>query len=822
MNFLVGTLLVLAVVIAFFMLIIPALRGVFWLVGHIFGFIGRTIGDALRILGGVLTTVIFVPLVLLNIVIGRWSAAKHFGSAIQDEIGGMGYATYRLFIGNPAHLLGLHALTEGIEQRVPEAMAKAPGRDAPSKRSGSFDGYDIVGSIAAGGSGAKLYIANPSEIKRAAFARRGLDVEQVVIKSFSVKEGSSLPQIVRESRALEAAKKIGLVLEHDLNEQRFYYVMPYVPGEDLGAVGRRLHEHDGNEGLASKSVREAMEYTSDLLETLEQYHRNGLWHKDVKPDNIIVHDGRAHLVDLGLVTPLRSAMTLTTHGTEYFRDPELVRMALKGVKVHEVNGVKFDIYAAGAVLYSIVENSFPAHGGLSHITKRCPEVVRWVIRRSMTEYDRRYGTANQMLTDLRAIIASEDMYSMKPAELPSMRDGEVVEMPEERVQEDVAAAAAFAGAPRQPEAQEASTFTPEPTPEPAPQDEAPGAGERVDPSIKVANWWTGRYTPSGKPKRRMPMQPLAGVDAEIRDAMSQVSDAVNEVVGEFRRTPRVPRDKRAPAHEQLRNARRRASKARDRMQRHRADRLNRRNKHRYTKEPNKGVGVAVFVSIFVGLFVVFMLDNKDERSHASSSATNETVYVDVNTNDNDPAVVRINGKEYTTEQIDDFLVELKDDYGDIVHQVYSSLPVALQKRIDVVEREFPLLASSGVEPGMLDDATWIVIDDLGDSASESAHEKFGAIVEALRIGGWDMIDKPVESERIDLIASLRADLGTVQFGDPEAKRRIGSWLRAHDDVVNGVLWFPSLTDSSDLDYRFYALEGTEVKTANRIARRVAR
>ena len=37
-------------------------------------------------------------------------------------------------------------------------------------------------------------------------------------------------------------------------------------------------------------------------------------------------------MDFGLVTPLRSAMTLTTHGTEYFRDPEMVRMALKGVK----------------------------------------------------------------------------------------------------------------------------------------------------------------------------------------------------------------------------------------------------------------------------------------------------------------------------------------------------------------------------------------------------------------------------------------------------------------------------------------------------------
>ena len=28
------------------------------------------------------------------------------------------------------------------------------------------------------------------------------------------------------------------------------------------------------------------------------------------------------------------------------------------------------VYAAGAVLYSVVENSFPAHGGLSQVTRR--------------------------------------------------------------------------------------------------------------------------------------------------------------------------------------------------------------------------------------------------------------------------------------------------------------------------------------------------------------------------------------------------------------------------------------------------------------------
>ena len=80
-------------------------------------------------------------------------------------------------------------------------------------------------------------------------------------------------------------------------------------------------------------------------------------HADLDRGRLEVAHDRAHLVDLGLVTPLSSAMTLTTHGTEYYRDPEMVRLAMQGVKVHEVGGVKFDVYSAGAVLYSMIENS---------------------------------------------------------------------------------------------------------------------------------------------------------------------------------------------------------------------------------------------------------------------------------------------------------------------------------------------------------------------------------------------------------------------------------------------------------------------------------
>lgn len=333
-------------IVAVLYLVVPLFKAIGWLCRQVGQFVFGEISDALRIVGAIITQIVLVPMILGSIVIGRWSAAGHYGRAISSEIRTLGLCVYRMAIGHPARLLCLTALTDGIEKRIPEVVAAAPGADRPSaKRAGQFAGYRIVGSLPGGGSGGKLFVAEPDELRLAGFARGGAtDVGQVVIKVFSLKDGSSLPQIVRESRALEAAKKLGLVLEHELTNERFYYVTRFVPGESLGIVTQRLHALSGGaEGLDPSQLGRALGFAGDLLQTLDMYHRGGLWHKDVKPDNIVVDGRSAHLVDFGLVTPLRSGMTLTTHGTEYFRDPEMVRLALRGVKVHQVDGAKFDI-----------------------------------------------------------------------------------------------------------------------------------------------------------------------------------------------------------------------------------------------------------------------------------------------------------------------------------------------------------------------------------------------------------------------------------------------------------------------------------------------
>src|SRR5690606_13981732 len=311
-------LMAVAAAIIFVFILIPVLK----LIGKVLGHIGKTlvdlVADALRFVGSVLVIPLFMLLTVGSVVVGRWSATGHYGRAVSGEIKSAGLNLYRVAIGHPLRLIGLGLVIDGFEKRLPEVVAAAPGRDKPKGRKNQFEGFTIVGSLAGGGSGARLYIAEPDDLKLAAFERRGIsDAQQVVIKAFHLNEGSSLPQIIRESRALDAAKRLGLVLEHDLTDERFYYVMRYVPGDQLTLVAQRAHADSGAHGLNDKQLRKLLGHGRDLFSTLSLYHSGGLWHKDVKPDNVVVDETGAHLVDLGLITPLRSAMTLTTHGTEY-------------------------------------------------------------------------------------------------------------------------------------------------------------------------------------------------------------------------------------------------------------------------------------------------------------------------------------------------------------------------------------------------------------------------------------------------------------------------------------------------------------------------
>ncbi len=752
------------------------------LIAHVARFIGGMFSDTLRAIGALLTAILLSPLVVGTIVIGRWSAAAHFGRAVQREVGVCFFCIYRVLIGHPARLLGLRALTEGIENRVPDAMAKAPGSDKPSRRTGQFDGYKIVGSLPGGGSGARIFVAEPDERKLAIFSRSGhADIIQVVIKSFSVHDGSSLPQIIRESRSLEAARRLGLVLDHELDENRFFYVMPYVPGRDLTTATRALHDAAGPDGLGRRQLDEALAYAADLLTTLDRYHSGGLWHKDVKPDNIIVHDGRAHLVDLGLVTPIRSAMTLTTHGTEYFRDPEMVRMALRGVKVHEVDGAKFDIYAAGAVLYSVIENSFPAHGGLSQITKKCPDALKLIIRRAMTDYHARYEHVPSMLADLRVVMDAADPYAVKPADLPSMR-GESPERIAEAVEEvrhaasPVPPAAAAVGQAR-----------------PAPAAPARPEPDRPSPLLRVTDWWKGRYEVTGA-------RPV-GAERDDRGVhaygFSIGARGVHAHAGPVRLTPP---GSRPSAEEQLRRARARVDSARHRVE----ARMRRRTRSSsFSNNPNAGVGLAVGLTFgILGAVGIVAYSNRDKIDDMIRRAQAQTgaplnIQIDAPGEDIRAAIAKLRDNDSARRSLESIMVAIDsldgikpDDsrarFESWLGSAAASAPAA------------PVPPKPAATPGGV--GTILVLDELRDAAPEVRRGYVEPIAEALAGLGLSLIRAGDSPDADTAIAQARKELGSIPPQlDDQFREAVARWLATQPKSLRGVLLFRWTNPGADAE-----------------------
>jgi serine/threonine protein kinase len=735
-----GIVAIAAAAILVMYVLVPLFKGIGWLFGQVFRFVGGEVGDVLRVVGAIFTTIVFVPLTIGSIVVGRWSAAGHFGRAIQGEFVAIGGALYRIVVGHPARLFCLTPLTDGIERRLPQVVAAVPGADAPSKRRvGQFEGYTIVGSLPGGGSGGKLFVAEPDEIKRAGFERGGqTGVGQVVIKTFSLKDGSSLPQIVRESRALDAAKKLGLVLEHELTDERFYYVTRYVPGESLTLVTQRLHAASGPGGLGREQFRTGLSYIADLLRTLDIYHRGGLWHKDVKPDNIVVDRHAAHLVDFGLVSSLRSAMTLTTHGTEYFRDPEMVRMALKGVKVHEVNGAKFDVFGAGAVMFSVIENSFPAHGGLSQITQRCPEAVRWVVRRAMTDYDKRYASAGEMLADVEFVLQAADPFAVKPVDLPSMRGGAVGVAQSPAGQEGgwvMTPAASMPGV--------ESPRMGSPVPPPIPASTVP----RRRPALRLADWWSGRY------------------EADRPDGVPTPEPArvVSEAIRAARRSMRS-------AGEQLEHARARMVAARERAHRRMSERRG-RTRSAFSPGVNPGVGAAVFLFLVVCMGLVFLKVSRendrletvktDARGDVAFSATRGVLPAPASASvlpasdaGNPPGPPSGDAR---------FRAELKADRP----------PTRVTGRV-------------------------LVLSDLQSPLPEGVSARITAALDRLRAAGLTLAGAfpgntasgDELAAQIDMESRVRAARGLVPLDSADADRIIGEWLAAEPGLDLVAWWSP--------------------------------
>ncbi|MDP2471368.1 MAG: protein kinase [Candidatus Palauibacterales bacterium] len=140
---------------------------------------------------------------------------------------------------------------------------------------------------------------------------------------------------------------------HDSGEADglLYYVMPYVKGESLR---QRLEREK------QLPVDEAIRIAREVAGALDHAHREGIVHRDVKPANILLSDGRALLADFGVARMATTAngekITVTgmAVGTPAYMSPEQAA----GEEADE----RSDIYSLGCVLYELLTGEPPFSG----------------------------------------------------------------------------------------------------------------------------------------------------------------------------------------------------------------------------------------------------------------------------------------------------------------------------------------------------------------------------------------------------------------------------------------------------------------------------
>ena len=265
------------------------------------------------------------------------------------------------------------------------------------------DRYRIEREVGAGGM-ATVYLAED--------LRHGRQVALKVLRpELAATLGSE--RFFREIQVAARLQHPHILPLHDSGEAGgfLYFVMPYVDGESLRDRLARVGE---------LPVHDAVKILLEVVDALAYAHGQGVVHRDIKPDNVMLSGRHALVTDFGVAKAVSEAtgrQQLTTAGvalgTPSYMAPE--QAAADPNLDHRV-----DIYAVGAMAYELLTGRPPFTGMTSqqilaaHVTQApdpvsrhrpsCPPALEAVIMRCLAKRAAdRFQTAEELLQNLEPL-----------------------------------------------------------------------------------------------------------------------------------------------------------------------------------------------------------------------------------------------------------------------------------------------------------------------------------------------------------------------------------------------------------------------------------
>ena len=279
------------------------------------------------------------------------------------------------------------------------------------------DRYHLVEQIGVGGM---------AIVYRAIDQRTGHNVAVKVLRPEFNQDAEFVSRFQREAEAASRMTHHNIVnlLDVGMDGDNRYLVMEYVQGKTLKEVIRE-------KGRINPTV--AAQITIRILSALQHAHQNGIIHRDIKPQNILVHeDGHIKVADFGIARMANSSTLTrsdTVMGSVHYFSPEQAS--------GQAADVTSDIYSVGVVLYEMLTGRVPFDGdstvavAMQHLHARpapietiAPEVPLAICHVCMMAMEKnpkyRYQSAREMAAELRmALEGRTDQMQPRLVEKPA-------------------------------------------------------------------------------------------------------------------------------------------------------------------------------------------------------------------------------------------------------------------------------------------------------------------------------------------------------------------------------------------------------------------